>query len=179
MKFSKIAKITIIVSVSIIFTIIASCNRPLENTSFTIKLDLVMCFDDSIHTYYMTDGTINFNEENSFWTHIKGNKKNQKIALQFPHNVVPNQFRIDFGKNPNQSDIVLNKIECSYKKNSFVLKGREIYKILRIDEANTILEKDLGILKRLQHQQLNGPSLYPNGDFLQKKLELLTATKAR
>jgi hypothetical protein len=126
----------------------------------------------------MTDGTINFNEENSFWTKIKGNKKNQKITLRFPHNVVPNQFRLDFGKNRNQSDIVLNKVECIYKENTFALKGKEIYKVLRVDEANTILERDLGILKRLHSKQLNGPSLYPNGDFLRKKLEELTAEKA-
>lgn len=156
-----------------------SCNNRTIESDFTIKLDAVIKKNDSIHTYYTTDGTINFNEENSFWTQVKGNKKNQKITLQFPYNVVPNQFRLDFGKNRNQPDIVLNKVECVYKNNSFVLKGKEIYKLLRVDQANTILERDLGILKRLYPKQLNGPSLYPNGDFLRKKLEELTVVRDR
>lgn len=177
MKFYKITKVKILVSVSLLFIIILSCNTPSKNSDFGIKLDLVMQSNDSIHTYYMTNGTINFNETNSFWTKIKGNKKNQKITLQFPKDIVPNQFRLDFGKNRNQPDIVLNKVECIYKNNSFVLKGKEIYKTLRVDEANTILERDLGILKRRHIKQLNGPSLYPNGDYLRKKLEQLTTEK--
>ena len=178
MTFSNHLKGKIIISFLILLLVI-SCSTPPKNSDFGIKLDVVMQSNDSIHVYYMTDGTINFKEENSFWTKMKGNKKNQKITLQFPDDIVPNQFRIDFGKNPNQPDIVLNKVECFYKNDSFVLKGKEIYWILRIDEANTILERDLGILKRLKPKQLNGPSLYPNGDFLKKKLEQLTTKRTK
>lgn len=154
-----------------------SCNNRTIESDFTIKLDAVIKKNDSIHTYYTTDGTINFNEENSFWTQVKGNKKNQIIVIHFPAEVTPNQFRLDLGMNVYQDDIVLNKLECAYKGRTIELKGKEIYKLLRVDESNTILDKNLGILKRVDSTNKNGPSLYPNGDFLRKKMEELTSTK--
>lgn len=161
----------------LLFIILVSCSKSSENSDFNIKLDLVIKKDDSIHTFFMTDGTIHFNEINSFWTKVKGDKKNQKLQINFPKGIVPNQFRIDLGNNIKQEEIVLNKLECSYKSNSFVLKGKQIYRYLRVDESGTILEKDLGILKRLNKKSKSGPSLYPNGEFLRIKLEELTTKK--
>jgi len=71
----------------------------------------------------------------------------------------------------------LNKLECAYKGKTVELKGKEIYKLLRVDESNTILDKNLGVLKRMDSTNKNGPSLYPNGDFLRKKIEELTSAK--
>lgn len=151
-----------------------SCNSEKQAKQFEVKLDVVVLQNDSIRVFYKKDGSINFNEDESFWTKVIGSNKNQKITLLFPKKTVPNQFRIDFGTNQNQPEIILNKIECVYKNKSLVLKGKEIYLLMRVDENNTILEKDLGILKRKNTNQKNGPSLYPIGDKLKLKLEELT-----
>lgn len=150
-----------------------SCHKPANSNRFFIQLDAIIQENDSIQVFYKKDGSINFNEIESFWTKVKGMEKNQRIALQFPENIKPNQFRIDFGRNPKQHDIVLNKLECSYKTHSFILKGKEIYQLLRVDVNNTILDQDFGVLKRKNPTQPNGPSLYPYGERLKTKLEEL------
>lgn len=150
---------------------IISCHKPANSNRFFIQLDAIIQKNDSIQVFYKKDGTINFNEIESFWTKVKGLKTNQKIAIKFPENIKPNQFRIDFGRNSKQPEIILNKLECSYKAHSFVLKGKEIYQLLRVDINNTVLDPDFGILKRKYPSQPNGPSLYPNGQGLKTKLE--------
>jgi hypothetical protein len=162
---------------SFIVAFFFSCKKNTEVANFTIKMDAIIAKNDSIHTYYTTDGTINFNEEKSFWTQVKGNKKNQEITITFPKNVVPNQFRLDFGNTLLQEDIVLNKLEMNYKNKKIVLKGRKIYELLRVDVNNTFLDKEIGLLIRKDKTNKNGPSLYPNGDFLRVKLEEFTSTK--
>jgi hypothetical protein len=76
-----------------------------------------------------------------------------------------------------QEVIVLNKMEFAYKSQSFTLKGKEIYRYLRVDESSTVLDKDLGLLQRKDKTMKAGPSLYPNGDYLREKLEELTVFK--
>ena len=150
------------------------CKDNTTFNNFTIKMDVIIAKNDSIHTYYTADGSINFTEEQSFWTKVKGSKKNQQIVVSFPKNIIPSQFRLDFGRALIQEDIVLNKMELSLKDKKLVLKGREIYRFLRVDVNNTILDKNLGLLIRKDKSNKNGPSLYPNGDLLKLKLEKFT-----
>jgi hypothetical protein len=156
---------------SIITLMLVSCSRSSQTENFNITLDLIIKKNDSIHTYYTTDGTINFNEEQSFWTQVKGSKKNQEITINFPENVLPNQFRLDMGNTLLQDDIVLNKVVLQYQAKKLVLKGNKIYEILRVDVNNTLLDKDIGLLIRKDKTNKNGPSLYPNGDYLKLQLE--------
>ena len=97
----------------------------------------------------------------------------EAVPNSFPDTVIPNQVRIDFGRNKAQDDIVLNKIKFSYKGNSFEAKGKEVYKYFWADTSYTVLDKEFGLLKRKVKGQLNGPSLYPNGYYLAVKLEEL------
>lgn len=160
-----------------LFVALFSCENQKKQERFITSLDLVVRKDDSIHVFYKSDGTINFNEKESFWKVIKANNKNQKIDLVFPKKVVPTQIRIDFGKNKHQKQIVVNKIQFNYLGNSFVAKGKEIYKYFRIDQSNTLLNKDTGILIRKDSITSQGPSLYPNGYYLAVKLEELKYKK--
>jgi hypothetical protein len=140
-------------------------------------MDLVLKQNDSIHTYYTTDGSIDFNETQSFWTKIKGSSNNQRVHIDFPDDIVPNQIRIDLGNNILQEVVVLNKLEFLYKSQSFTLKGKEIYRYMRVNESSTILDKNLGLLQRKNKKIKAGPSLYPNGNYLREKLEELTVFK--
>lgn len=160
---------TLIVLLFLLF----SCSQTKKNLEFVLHLDFVMKQNDSIHIYYKKDGTINFNEKESFWIPVEGQNKNQNLEIPFPEKTLPNQVRIDFGRNRNQDDIILNKIEFSYKGNSFEAKGKEIYNYFWADTSSTVLDRDFGLLKRKVKGQLNGPSLYPSGYYLAVKLDEL------
>lgn len=160
-----------------IFLLIAmvfiACQPNNKQSFFNIKIDLVLQKTDSIHVYYKNDGSIIFNETEAFWVKVKGNPKNQNVTINFPKNIIPNQFRLDLGNDKKQPEIVLNKITLCFKDKARSYKGEEIYTILRVDESNTILEKRTGILKRKNKVRKAGPSLYPNGDKLYKALQNL------
>ena len=167
---AKIKTITIFIYL-LLLAVMICCEKPSETNNFSIKLDVIITKSDSIHTYYTTDGTIDFNEKYSFWTKVKGSKKNQEVTINFPPKVLPNQFRLDIGNRLLQDDIVLNKVELQYRKKKVVLKGKRIYDLLRVDVNNTLLDKDIGLLIRKNKKSKNGPSLYPIGDYLKVKLE--------
>lgn len=158
----------------IVLSVFYACGKKKNVDNFYINLNVVLQESDSIRVFYKTDGKINLSEKDAFWTKVKGSKKNQVINIKFPKDILPNQLRIDFGNNPMQPEIIINKLECLYKNNSFVLKGREVYLLLRVDENNTMLNEDLGLLKRKNLIQKNGPSLYPVGNKLKLRLEELT-----
>lgn len=154
-----------------------SCMRDNDDISYRMNIDIVIKENDSLRVFYKTDGTINFNEKESFWIPVKGNPKNQKVIIKFPDSIFPKQLRLDFGKNKNVGEIVINKFDFEYKDNKFSAKGNEIYRYFRIDNSNTILNKTTGTLLRKDSLSNQGPSLYPNGYYLAVKLDELKYKK--
>ena len=163
----KYIKLLIILVITLIFF---NC----ENTGYTnqlvLNIDAVIKETDSINVYYSNNRSIEFDEKQSFWTKVKGNKKNQKVEIVFPDSIQPKQIRIDFGRNKKQPEIILNEITFTYKEKSFSAKGEEVYFLFRVDESNTQIDKLIGSLKRKEPNQATGPSLYPKGDKLYNKL---------
>lgn len=155
----------------------ACISTPEDSNKFIIKADVVMKKNDSIQVFYTTDGSIDFNEIQSFWVKVKGANKNQTVVLPMPKDTIPKQIRIDFGRNRIQEDIVLNKIELTYKGNKFEMKGNDIYTYFWLNDGYAVLDKKSGVLKRKVKGQLNGPMLYPNADNLKNKLRELTSVK--
>ena len=170
-------KVKVIIAV-LTFFFLLSCNKSVKE-DFSINIDLVIKQNDSIQLFYSDDGTLNFTEKKSFWKKIKGSPRNQTIKLVIPKNILPNQLRIDFGRNPKQEAIVLNKVELNYAKQEIILKGYEIYTLFRIDDSNTILDKRKGTLNRKTLNQLVGPSIYPFGDKLKKRLQHLNSKSSQ
>ena len=154
-----------------------SCKKESKTNSLVLDIDAVIQTTDSINVYYTTNRSIEFNDLQSFWTKVIGNKKNQNVQIIFPDTILPKQIRIDFGRNVSQKDIVLNKIDFAYKNKNFSVKGKEIFYVFRIDENNTIVDKLNGSLKRKEPNQATGPSLYPKGDKLYNKLSQLYTEK--
>ena len=154
-----------------------SCKKESKTNSLVLDIDAVIQTTDSINVYYTTNRSIEFNDLQSFWTKVIGNKKNQNVQIIFPDTILPKQIRIDFGRNVSQKDIVLNKIDFAYKNKSFSAKGEEIYFLFRVDESNTVIDKLVGSLKRKEPNQATGPSLYPKGDKLYNKLSQLYTEK--
>lgn len=162
-----------IIGVLVFTAFFASCEKNEKTDSLKMDLDLVMKANDSIHIFYTQNASVEFDEKQSFWTKVKGNKKNQKVEIVFPDSIQPKQIRIDFGRNIKQPEIILNEITFTYKEKSFSVKGEEIYFLFRVDESNTVIDKLVGSLKRKEPNQATGPSLYPKGDKLYNKLSQL------
>ncbi|MES2864786.1 MAG: hypothetical protein V4666_11750 [Bacteroidota bacterium] len=157
----------------LIFFIVVSCDQENKTQSLVLSIEAIIEETDSINTYYNTNNDIDFTHSQSFWTKVKGSKKNQKIELIFPDSVQPRQIRLDFGRNIKQNDIVINKILMSYKDKNITLQAKEIFYTFRVDESNTTFDKLNGSIQRKSPKQINGPSLYPKGDKLYKKLNQL------
>lgn len=168
-------KIYCIIPILLLF---AACADNTKNAKvLVIKADVVMKKNDSIQVFYTTDGTINFNEPQSFWVKVKGAETNQTVELALPKDSVPSQLRIDFGRNPEQDDIILNKVALSFNKKTFEIEGKDIYSYFRLNDSYAALDVKTGQLKRKIKGQLNGPSLYPNADNLKHKLQELSSEK--
>lgn len=132
-----------------------------ENT-FKVSLDLLLKKNDTIHLYYTEDGSINFNEENSVWLPVQGKDVSQHVTFILPKDVFPTEFRFDFGVNPKQDDVILNKVRFDFVDKSFEVKDSTIFNYFRIDENVTVMNSETKALRRKDSKQKNGPSLYPH-----------------
>lgn len=154
-----------------------NCENDYNTNQLVITIDAVIQKTDSINVYYTRSNSIDFTDTQSFWIKVTGNKKNQNIQIIFPDSILPKQIRLDFGRNISQNDVVLNKMDFNYKNNSFSVKGKEIFYILRVDASNTIVDKLNGSIRRKTPKQIKGPSLYPQGDKLFNRLNELYSEK--
>jgi hypothetical protein len=167
-------KVIKLISFLVVLLLFFNCdNISQTNNQLVVNIDAVIQKSDSINVYYTMSKDINFTDTLSFWKKVNGSKKNQKIEIVFPDSIQPKQIRLDFGRNIKQPDIVINKISISYKKKSITLQAKEIFYTFRIDESNTVFDKLTGSIRRKNPKQLIGPSLYPKGDKLYKKLNQL------
>ena len=166
-----------IISFVIMMLLFFNCENNNNTNQLVVNIDAVIQQPDSINVYYTKSKDINFTDEQSFWTKVTGNKKNQNIQIVFPDSIQPKQIRLDFGRNISQKDVVLNKMDFAYKNKNFSVKGKEIFYIFRVDENNTIADKLNGSIKRKTSNQINGPSLYPKGDKLFNRLNQLYSEK--
>ncbi|WP_396192846.1 hypothetical protein [Flavobacterium sp.] len=166
-----------IISFVVVLTLFFNCENNNNTNQLVVSIDAVIKTTDSINTYYTTNNSIEFNDSLSFWTKVKGSKKNQKIEIVFPDTIQPKQIRLDFGRNIKQPEIIINELKFSYKQKSFSAKGEEVYYLFRVDDSNTTIDKLTGSLKRKEKSQIVGPSLYPNGEKLFQKLNQLYSTK--
>lgn len=162
----------------VVFFLFVSCTYTTEHKSLELDMDVVIQKSDSINIYYSNSNSIRFDDLRSFWIKVKGNKKNQKIQIIFPDTIQPKQIRLDFGRNIKQPEIIVNEMKFSYKGKDFTAKGEEIYYLFRVDDSNTTINKLTGSLKRKEKNQIIGPSLYPNGDKLYRKLNQLYTDKS-
>jgi hypothetical protein len=166
-----------IVSFIAVLLLFFNCKNNKNTNQLVLNIDAVIQKTDSINVYYTESKSINFTDSQSYWTKLTGNKKNQKIQIVFPDSILPKQIRLDFGRNLSQNDVVLNKMDFTYKNKSFSVKGKEIFYIFRVDENNSVVDKLNGSIKRKNPKQINGPSLYPKGDKLFNRLNQLYSEK--
>ncbi|WP_130734808.1 hypothetical protein [Flavobacterium sp. J27] len=82
--------------------------------TFDVSFNLTIPKDDTFQLFYTEDGTLNFGDENSVKSIVKGSETAQTVLFKLPADVLPNQIRLDFGNNAEQGDIVVNSMKIKY-----------------------------------------------------------------
>jgi len=122
--------------ISMIAFLVVSCGNKSENdmketeeiaeektTTFDITVDIKIKKDDDLIIYYKDGSNEWIVEEKAVWNTVKGSGDFQKIVFKLPEDVIPNDFRIDIGRNEykGQDPIEIRSISLNYLDNSFVV----------------------------------------------------------
>lgn len=178
-------KITLLI-VCIIFLIFTNCKK--EDTevndvkakeeviddSYNIILDVVIKKDDDVALYYTTDGSVEFKIE-PIWQGVKGSELVQQIVFKLPKDIKPTQFRFDFGMNPKQEDIYLNKVTFKYIGKERVIAIPELVDYFRANDNYCTFDAVTGLIQAKKGPNTNGSSssIYPHEKNLGPELSKL------
>lgn len=105
--------------------------KPVEEAkslTFDVVLDLIIKKDDDLIVYYK-DGTNEwFVEEKAVWNTVKGSNEVQKVVFHMPEGVLPNDLRLDIGRNEfkGQEGIEIKNIAISYLDKKFDIPQSQI-----------------------------------------------------
>lgn len=129
--------------------------------SFIVTLDVVAKKNDDFCLLYSEDGSINFKE--GVWQAIKGSDNSQKVVFTLPSNVKPTQFRIDFGMNKEQEEVIFNSFTMEYIGKSRTIGCPELVAFFRADDSKCTFDHVTGIIKPVIKDGVRqNPSLYPH-----------------
>lgn len=87
--------------------------------TFDVNFNVVVEKDDTFQLYYTEDGTLNFSDDKSVKSIVKGNSNAQDVLFKLPSDVLPSNIRLDFGENPEQNSVIVNSMKLKYLKNEF------------------------------------------------------------
>ncbi len=132
------------------------------DNSFKVTLGVIVKKDDNLSLFYTEDGSIDFKGE-PIWQGVKGNNGVQEVVYTLPDGVFPTQFRLDFGMNKEQEDIVLKSIVLEYKGNKREFIGANLVDFFRADENKCTFNPSTGVIKAVVKDGVRQyPSLYPH-----------------
>ena len=120
-----------------------------QDTVFTITLNATVLKDDSFQVYYKNDEMGKYEEVNSLFTEFKGSDKPQDIVFRLPDGVIPDNIRLDFGTNKEQSEIKINSFKMSYFGKTFETNGSDFFNYLLVETKTATFDKDKATLKPL------------------------------
>lgn len=140
---------------------------------FKVTVSVIAKKNDDFCLLYTEDGSIDF-KNGSIWQNVKGSENEQQVEFYLPKDVYPTQFRIDFGLNKEQEDIVLKRIVFEYNGNKKEVVGNELRLLFRPDESKCTFDGNTGIIKAITKDgQKQSPSLYPQESNLGPELAKL------
>lgn len=114
-----------------------------QSVTFDILLDLKIKKDDDLIIYYK-DGTNEWIvEEKAVWNSVKGSDEFQTVIFHMPDGVVPNDFRLDIGRNEfkNQEPIEIRRLTLSYLNNKFSVEEGQFDLFFKPNQYITFDEK--------------------------------------
>jgi hypothetical protein len=110
-------KIKFIISVLLCALLLGSCKEEKEIKAkdvFSVTIEGVFEKNDKIQVFYLLDGDV-WKDANSVSTPVYASKEMQKIVVNFPEKIVPENIRVDLGFNPTQTNVTIKNISVKYK----------------------------------------------------------------
>ena len=87
--------------------------------TFDVNFNLTISKDDTFQLYYTEDGTLNFGDDRSVKSVVKGGEASQDVLFKLPADVLPTNIRLDFGENPEQGNVLVKSMKLKYLNNSY------------------------------------------------------------
>ncbi len=87
--------------------------------TFDVSFNLIIPKDDTFQLYYTEDGSLNFGDERSVKSVVKGSGQAQDLLFKLPADVLPTYIRLDFGQNPEQENILINSMTFKYHDKTY------------------------------------------------------------
>jgi hypothetical protein len=126
------SKVFISIFTIFVILIVSSCKKensikdevekPKEDKSFNVTMNLVVPKDDNFQIYYNEDGSDIYAPENYVDVQVKGSSIAQDIVFKLPEDVLPTSFRFDLGSNKEQGEVKINDFRMKYFEKEFVAK---------------------------------------------------------
>lgn len=114
---------------------VTSENAGVESKGLVMTLEGVFPTNDTYQIFYSNDGS--FSEDKSVRIPVIGQSVLQKIVVELPENVKPQNLRLDYGYNPNQTVVTIKKATFTYQGNVFEVEGVDFYGKFFVDGQAT------------------------------------------
>ncbi len=116
-----------------------------KTNQIKITMNALVLKDDSFQVYYRdTDSPEPFDEKKSLYAVFKGSPTAQDIVFALPEDELPSYFRLDYGINKEQSEIIINNIKIEYLGKSFVINKNEIANYISFNPGTLKFNKEKG-----------------------------------
>lgn len=103
-------------------------SEEIKSKTFDVTVDLVVKTDEDLILYYK-DGTNEwFVDEKAVWSSVKGKNEVQTVLFKLPEGVLPNDIRLDIGRNEfkDLKGLEIKKMKISYLDNKFEIQQDQI-----------------------------------------------------
>jgi hypothetical protein len=113
-----------------------------NENAFVITFNAIVKKDDSFQVYFkaVDDDKVPFEEKNSMYVDVKGSDQPQDIVFSLPEDALPNQIRLDYGINKEQSEIKVNGLSVKYLGKTIDLKGAEFFKHFIFNQSSVKID---------------------------------------
>ncbi|MEZ4853129.1 hypothetical protein [Flavobacterium sp.] len=151
-------------------------NQPVEklDNAFTVTLNAVVKQDDSFQLYYKDLDEAPYEEKNSMFIEFKGKAEPQDITFKLPQDELPSFFRLDFGTNKAQEEILVNSLKISYLDKTIEAKGLDFYKYFVVNEATMDKDSLTTVLKpKITKEGTYDPITYSNMELYNELQKLI------
>lgn len=99
-----------------------------QSLTFDVTADIVIPSDCDLILYYKDGSNEWFVEEKAVWVGVKGKNEQQTVVFNLPEGVIPNDIRLDIGRNEFKGlqSFALKKLVLSYLSNKFDITEDQI-----------------------------------------------------
>uniref|UniRef100_UPI00404AD860 hypothetical protein n=1 Tax=Flavobacterium sp. TaxID=239 RepID=UPI00404AD860 len=116
----------------ILFSALFSCKNKSINPDgkgdvFKVELEIKIRKDEDLILYYKDGKNDWFVDQKAIWVSLNGSENYQKVIFNLPNNILPNDLRLDIGRNKfkNQEPIEIRKLVLIYYENKFEISSKE------------------------------------------------------